>query len=61
MLHTVLDLHHEPTRSTSSTIDRQRELGLQLSLFPAYPAPEGVKAQVDLRVADDLAGMYYIG
>lgn len=50
----------DQTRSTSATVAAQRDLGLQMRLFPAR-APEGEPDQVDLRVADDLAGMYYIG
>jgi len=60
MMHTALDANHDLTRSTSTTIARQRDLGLQMRLFPSQ-APDGVEAEVDLRVSDDLAGMYYIG
>ena len=47
-------------RSISTTVAAQRDLGLQMRLFSAR-APEGEPDLVDLRVADDLAGMYYIG
>ena len=60
MLHTALDSNHDLSRSTASMIARQRDLGLQMRLFPAN-APEGEENDLDLRVADDLAGMYYIG
>ena len=50
----------DQTRSISATVAAQRDLGLQMRLFPTR-APEGEPDQVDLRVADDLAGMYYIG
>jgi len=38
----------------------QRDRGLQMRLFPAH-APDDVDAEVDLRIPDELAGMYYIG
>ena len=38
----------------------QRDRGLQMRLFPAR-APDDVDAEVDLRIPDELAGMYYIG
>ena len=47
-------------RSVSATVAAQRDLGLQMRLFAAR-APAGGRDEVDLRVADDLAGMYYIG
>ena len=50
----------EQIRSISITLAAQRDQGLQMRLFPAH-APEEMDAQLDLRVADDLAGMYYIG
>jgi len=50
----------DQTGSVSVTVAAQRDMGLQMRLFPTR-APEGEQDQVDLRVADDLAGMYYIG
>ena len=47
-------------RSVSTTVAAQRDLGLQMRLFTTR-APAGGQDEVDLRVADDLAGMYYIG
>ncbi|MGZ8786126.1 MAG: hypothetical protein ACXW1Y_11265 [Acidimicrobiia bacterium] len=38
----------------------QRDLGLQMRLFSG-PAAERVEVDVDLRVSDELVGMYYIG
>ena len=57
MIQTTLDTPIEPTGPVAPAL---RDRGWQLHLFPAL-APEGVEAEVDLRVADDLAGMYYIG
>lgn len=50
----------DQTRSVSATMASQRDLGLQMRLFAAR-VREGETDEVDLRVADDLAGMYYIG
>lgn len=50
----------DQTHPRSGTAAAQRDLGLQMRLFPSR-APEGEIREVDLRVADDLAGMYYIG
>jgi hypothetical protein len=60
MTRTALDIPTEQTRSISLTVAAQRDEGLQLRLFAAH-ASEGIEAEVDLRVSDDLAGMYYIG
>jgi hypothetical protein len=59
MPQSALEISAEQTRSITLTPVAQRDQGLQMRLFPAH-APEVVE-QVDLRVADDLAGMYYIG
>jgi hypothetical protein len=59
MTPTALD-STEQIRSISLTVAAQRDEGLQMRLFPAH-APQIVDAEVDLRVSDDLAGMYYIG
>ncbi len=55
MTQPALDLSTDPT-----TPFVERDRGWQLRLFPAQ-APEGIEAEIDLRVDDDLAGMYYIG
>ena len=49
-----------PTEQISINLSAQRDQGLQMRLFPAQ-IPEDLDADLDLRVADDLAGMYYIG
>jgi hypothetical protein len=59
MTPTALD-STEQTRSISPTVAAQRDEGLQMRLFPAHVS-QIVDAEVDLRVSDDLAGMYYIG
>ena len=61
MIDFALDSHSDSTRSTSSTIALQRDLGWQLRLFPADAPRDDVEVEVDLCVSDDLAGMYYIG
>jgi hypothetical protein len=38
----------------------QRDRGLQMRLFSGHAA-ERVEVDVDLRVSDELVGMYYIG
>ncbi len=58
-MQTALDSNHDLTGSASA-IALQRDLGLQMRLFPRH-STEGDQTEVDLRVADDLAGMYYIG
>ena len=56
----ALDSPTEQTRSISLTVATQRDRGLQMRLFAAQ-TPGMVEAEVDLRVSDELAGMYYIG
>ena len=60
MTPTALEIPAEQTRLISLTVAAQREQGMQMRLFPAHN-PETIDAEVDLRVSDDLAGMYYIG
>ena len=60
MIHTALDLSSEPTASLTTLVTAQRDQGLQLRLFSSQ-APDMIEAEVDLRVTDELAGMYYIG
>ena len=60
MTHPGPDSPTEQIRSISITLAVQRDQGLQMRLFPAH-TPEAMDAQLDLRVSDDLAGMYYIG
>ena len=59
MMQTALDSDHD-LAGAASVIATQRDLGLQMRLFPR-PSAEGDRTELDLRVADDLAGMYYIG
>ncbi len=59
MMQTALDSDHDLT-GAASAIATQRDLGLQMRLFPRHSA-EVDRTELDLRVADDLAGMYYIG
>jgi len=54
----ALDSPIEQTHSI--VVAAQRDQGLQMRLFPAH-APDDVDAEVDLRISDELAGMYYIG
>ncbi len=56
----ALDSPNEQTRSISITVAAQRDQGMQMRLFPAHTS-EVVDAEIDLRVSDELAGMYYIG
>ncbi len=56
----ALESPTEQIRSISLAVAAQRDQGLQMRLFPSH-APEVVDAEVDLRVSDELAGMYYIG
>jgi hypothetical protein len=55
-----LDLSAEQTSSLTTLVATQRDQGLQMRLFTSL-APDIIDAAVDLRVTDDLAGMYYIG
>ena len=56
----ALDSPTEQFRSISITVDAQRDQGLQMRLFPTQ-VREAVDTEVDLRVSDELTGMYYIG
>jgi len=60
MTQPVLDFPTEQIDSVSTIIAFQRDLGIQLRLFPAH-ASHPVEVELDLRVSDDLTGMYYIG
>ena len=60
MTQPALDSPTDQIRSVSVLVAAQRDQGLQMRLFPAH-APDALEAEVDLRVADDLTGMYYIG
>jgi hypothetical protein len=56
----ILTTLETPTDPTGTAAPALSDRGWQLHLFPAH-APEGVDAEVDLRVSDELVGMYYIG
>jgi hypothetical protein len=52
----VEQIHHP--RPVAASVQRDR--GLQMRLFSGHAA-ERVEVDVDLRVSDELVGMYYIG
>lgn len=56
----ALEFPTEQIRSISLAVAAQRDQGMQMRLFTSH-AGEVVDAEVDLRVSDELAGMYYIG
>ncbi|MDH3260901.1 MAG: hypothetical protein OEM81_13795 [Acidimicrobiia bacterium] len=60
MIQPALDVSVEAIRPRPVAVAVQRDRGLQMRLFSAHAA-ERVELEVDLRVSDDLAGMYYIG
>lgn len=60
MTQPALDLSAEQTPSLPTLVAAQRDQGLQMRLFTSL-APDIIDGEVDLRVTDDLAGMYYIG
>jgi hypothetical protein len=60
MTQPALDPSAERTTSLTVLVATQRDQGLQMRLFSSH-APDVIDAEVDLRVTDDLAGMYYIG
>jgi len=60
MTQPALELPAEQIRPRPVAVAVQPDRGLQMRLFPG-DAPERVEAEIDLRVSDDLAGMYYIG
>lgn len=60
MTQPALHMLTEQTPSLTALVADQRDRGLQMRLFTSH-APDAFDAEVDLRVTDDLAGMYYIG
>ena len=60
MTHVALDSTAEHAPSLTTLVATQRDQGLQMRLFTPH-VQDVIEAEVDLRVTDDLAGMYYIG